>query len=58
MTNTKNHESTSRKPKTVPKTKYDLKQTNKEQGSSKRDCSKLMALQDALQDPLTGCEGI
>ncbi len=58
MTGTKKNESASRKSQTITKTKYDLKKRNKNQNRSKSDCSKLVALQEALQDPITSCEGI
>ena len=51
------HKTTSKKSKDVPKTKCASKK-NEGQKRSKTDRSRLMALQDALQDPLTGCEGL
>lgn len=51
------HEIISRKSKASPKKNYDSKSQSDGQVGSKGDCSKLMALQDALQDPITNLEG-
>lgn len=55
---TTDHEITSRLSKTLPTTKHGPKKMNEGRIRSKSDCSKLMALQEALQDPITICEGI
>jgi hypothetical protein len=54
---TTDHEITSRLSKAIPTTKYGPKKTNEGRMRSKGDCRKLMALQEALQDPITVCEG-
>lgn len=54
---TTDQKTNTRKPKALPKTKYSSKKSNEGQVRSKSDRSKLMALQDALQDPNKGCEG-
>lgn len=51
------HEIISRKSKPSPKKKYDSKNMSDGQVRSRGDCSKLKALQDALQDPITNHEG-
>ena len=51
------HKIISRKSKASPKKKYDSKSMSDSQVGSRSDCSKLMALQDALQDPITKHEG-
>lgn len=54
---TKDHETTSGKSRVLSKAKYGHKKLNEGQVKSKSDYSKLMALHDALQDPITNCEG-
>jgi hypothetical protein len=56
-TMTTDHENTSRKSKSLSKTKHTSQKKNEDLNKSKSDSSKLMALQDALQDPITNCEG-
>ena len=51
------HEITSRASKTIPTAKYGTKKMNEVRTISKNECSKLMALQEALQDPIAVCEG-
>jgi len=51
------HKIISRKSKVSPKKKYDSKSMSDGQVGSRGDSSKLMALQDALQDPITNVEG-
>ncbi len=51
------HEIISRKSKDSPKKKYNSKSMSDDQVGSRGDSSKLMALQDALQDPITNREG-
>lgn len=51
------HEIISRKSKDSPKKNYDSKNMSDGQVGSRGDSSKLMALQDALQDPITNREG-
>lgn len=46
-----------RKSKSLPNKKSGPKKIDEGQIRSKSDSSKLMALQDALQDPITHCEG-
>ncbi len=46
-----------RKPKTLPNTKHGSKKMNEGQIGPRSNRSKLMALHDALQDPITGREG-
>lgn len=53
----KDHEKTPGKSRVLSKEKYNHTKLNEGQGISKSDYSKLMALQDALQDPITNCEG-
>jgi len=50
---TTDHEITSRLSKSLPTTKYNPKKLNEDRIRSKGDRSKLMALQEALQDPIT-----
>lgn len=54
---TTDHETSSQLPKAVPTAKYGPKKMNEGRASAKRDSRKLMALQEALQDPITVCEG-
>ncbi len=51
------HEIISRKSKASPKKKCDSKSMSDGQVGFRGDCSRLMALQDALQDPITNREG-
>ena len=55
---TPDQEITSQLTKALPATKYSPKKMNKDRIRSKGDGSKLMALQEALQDPITVYEGI
>ncbi|MFT5731106.1 MAG: hypothetical protein ACI8PB_005299 [Desulforhopalus sp.] len=55
---TTDHKIISRKSKSLQKTKNGSKKMNKGQVGSISDRDKLMALQDALQDPTPVCEGI
>ncbi len=57
VTVTTDHKSTPRISKALPKTKHGSRKTNENRTASKRNCSKFMALQEALQDPITVCEG-
>jgi len=54
---TTDREIISRKSKSLQKTKIGSKKMNDDQVGSISHRDKLMAMQDALQDPLTGCEG-
>lgn len=51
------HNKISRKSKALSKKQYDSKKMSDSKVRSRRDCSKLMALHDALQDPITNREG-
>ena len=51
------HKIISQKSKASPKKKCDSKSKRTDQVGSKSDYKKLMALQDALQDPITNHEG-
>lgn len=55
---TTDKEITSRLTKTIPTPAYDPEKVNKGRVRSKSDCSKLIALQEALQDPIKVCEGM
>lgn len=48
---------TSGKSKRLPNTKHGSKKINEGQIRSRSDSSKIMELQDALQDPITAYEG-
>lgn len=54
---TPDHEINSRISKTLPTTEYGPKKTTGGQTRSNSDCRKFMALQEALQDPITVYEG-
>lgn len=55
---TTHHEITTRLSKVLPKTKHNPKKMNEAQTQPPKDCCKLIALQEALQDPITACEEI
>lgn len=48
---------TSGESKTLPNTKQGSKKINAGQISPRSESCKIMELQDALQDPITACEG-
>lgn len=52
------HKSSLKKSIALPEKKDIPTKINEDRVKSKSACSKLMALHDALQDPVTGCEGI
>ena len=51
-------EKISRKSKASPKKKLISKRMSDGKIRTRGHCSKLMALQDALQDPVKNCEGL
>ena len=51
-------ETHSRKTKISSNTNYNSKKITKSQTKPKSERSRLMALQDALQDPIISCEGL
>lgn len=53
---TTDHKIISKKSKFLQKTKNGSKKINEDQVGSRRYRDKLITLQDALQDPITGCE--
>ncbi|TKB09293.1 hypothetical protein [Desulforhopalus sp. IMCC35007] len=51
-------ETHSRKTKISTNTNYNSKKTTKNQTKPRSERSRLIALQDALQDPIISCEGL
>lgn len=53
---TSEHKKISQKSNSSRKSKHTPQKKNNDQAASRKDRNKLMALQDALQDPITHCE--